>query len=74
MCALSNDIRERASWREEMKYGVIVERWRREVLEREEAGNLGKPSRRLTPAMVKSCYLQTTTTSSSLWYLGQLRT
>ena len=58
MCALSNHIRERPSWWEEVKYQVIIDNWRAEILRREEASNEA-PSRRLTPAMVKSCYLQT---------------
>ena len=64
MCALSNRIREKANWREEMKYEVIVERWRREALQQEEGGS-EEPSKRLTPAMVRSYYLRTTTTPFS---------
>ena len=65
MCALSNQIREKANWREEMKYEVIVEGWRREALQREEGGNSKEPSKRLTPAMVGSRYLRITATPSS---------
>ena len=51
MCALSNYIREKANWREGVKYEVIVERWRREALQREEEDG-EPPWRKLTPSMV----------------------
>jgi len=36
MCALSNHIREKPNWWEEVKDEVIVEKWREEALRREE--------------------------------------
>jgi len=53
MCALSNHIRERPGWWEEVKDKVIAEKWREEILrEQEESGEATNTSR-LTPAMVK---------------------
>jgi len=59
MCALSNQIRERPNWWEEVKDKAIVERWRKEILQQQgESGEAA--SKRLTPAMVlKSRYLRT---------------
>jgi len=79
MCALSNHIREKTNWREEVKYKVIVERWREEALQREEVlqreeKGYDKPSKRLTPTMVKLYYIRTTATPSSRRYPGELRT
>jgi len=62
MCALSNRIREKANWREEVKYKVIVEKWRKEALGRGGEGDLEEPMRKLTTTMVKFCHLRTTTT------------
>jgi len=56
MCALSNDIRERPNWWEEAKDKGVVEEWRKDVLRKQERGG-ESPSRRLTPAMVRSWYL-----------------
>ena len=56
MCALSNHIRERPNWWEEAKDKAVVDKWREEIQQQqEESGE--SASRRLTPAMVKSCYL-----------------
>ena len=53
MCAISNHIRERPDWWEEVKDEEVVETWRGEILRHQEtSGEL--PSRRLTPAMVRS--------------------
>ena len=53
MCALSNHIRERPNWWEEVKDKDVIESWRRDILRRQEtSGEL--PSRRLTRAMVRS--------------------
>jgi len=56
MCALSHHIREKPNWWEKVKDQVIVEKWREEALQQEEAGEL-PPSRKLTPTMVRFCYL-----------------
>jgi len=55
MCALSNHIRERPNWWEEVKDKAIVEKWREETLrQQEESGAATDISKRLTPTMVKS--------------------
>jgi len=64
MWELSNHIRERSNWWEEVKYEIIVERWRKEALQREEEGG-EEPSKRLTPTMVNFCYLRTAAAPSS---------
>lgn len=56
MCTLSNHIREQTNWWEKAKDKDTVERWREEALQHDE-GDLDESSRKLTPAMVKSCYL-----------------
>ena len=67
MCTLSNHIRETPNWWEEVKDEASVEKWREVALQQadsEEArrnapthrGDDGT-SRRLTPAMVRSCSL-----------------
>jgi len=56
MCALSNYIRERPNWWEEVKDKVVIENWRREILQQQEASG-EPPSRRLTPAMVNCCHI-----------------
>ena len=53
MCALSNHIRERPEWWEEVKDKAIIGRWREEILHQQEMTGEA-PSKRLTPAMVKS--------------------
>ena len=54
MCALSNYIRERPNWWEEVKDKTVVEKWREEVLQQqEESDEATDISRRLTPTMVK---------------------
>ena len=93
MCALSNHIREKPNWWEEVNDEVIVEKWKEEALRREEEALQREeeasrrkieairrkeeasqreretfqqeilqqeeelPWRKLTPTMVKSCYL-----------------
>ena len=64
MCALSNHIRERPNWWEEVKYKAIIENWREEILQRGGASNEA-PSRRLTPAMVKRPYFESRSTTYS---------
>jgi len=59
MCALSNHIRERPNWREEMRDTVIVKKWREEALQHEVEDDFEIPSRKLTSAMVRSCYFRT---------------
>ena len=70
MCALSNYIREKPNWWEEVRNEATVEKWRKRALrEWEEASRTvidvrrdeGASSRRLTPTMAKSCYLRITT-------------
>jgi len=56
MCAISSHIRERPNWWEEVKNKAVVETWRREIVQQQEASG-ESPSRRLTPTMVKTCYL-----------------
>jgi len=56
MCALSNYIRERPYWWEEVKDKAIIGRWREEILQQQEMTGEA-PSRRLTPTMVKSLRL-----------------
>ena len=56
MCALSNYIRERPNWWEEVKDKAIIGRWREEILQQQEMSGEA-PSKRLTPAMVKSLRL-----------------
>jgi len=54
MCTLSNRIRERPNWWEEAKDKNVIAKWRKDILRQQETS--GEPtSRRLTPAMVKSC-------------------
>jgi hypothetical protein len=60
MCALSNHIREKPNWWEKAKDEVIVEKWREEALQQQEEAGVEGPSRKLTPAMVKSCCFSTT--------------
>ena len=52
MCALSNYIRERPNWWEEVKDKAVIEKWREEIVQQQEA--VDEPSSKLTPAMVKS--------------------
>jgi len=52
MCALSNHIRERPNWWEEVKDKAIIGRWREEILQQQEMAGEAH-SKRLTPAMVK---------------------
>jgi len=52
MCAISSLIRERPNWWEEVKDKAVIERWRGEILQQQEASG-ESPSRRLTTAMVK---------------------
>jgi len=56
MCALSNHIRERPNWWEEVKDKNLVEKWRGDILRQQEQSDEAR-SRKLTPAMVMSCYL-----------------
>jgi len=53
MCTLSSYIRERPNWWEEAKDKGVVEQWRKDILRQQEAGD-EIPSRKLTPAMVRS--------------------
>ena len=55
MCALSNHIRERPTWWQEVKDKSVVEGWRRDILQQQETSG-EPPSRRMTPAMVRSRY------------------
>jgi len=58
MCALSNHIRERPDWWEEVKDKAVVEKWKEEILQQQgESGDVTDISRRVTPAMVQPCYL-----------------
>ena len=63
MCALSNHIRERPNWWEEVKDKATLENWREEILKQQGASE-DAPSMKLTPAMVKICYVRTTPLSS----------
>ena len=63
MCAFSHHIREKPNWWEKVKDKAIVEEWREGVLQQEEEDDM-EASRKLTPAMVKSCPLLTTLPSS----------
>ena len=56
MCALSHHIREGPSWWEGLKDKATVKKWREEALQQEEE-NDEAPSWKLTPTMVKPCYL-----------------
>jgi len=56
MCALSNHIRERPNWWEEVKDKVLVEKWRGEIMQQQEQSGEA-PSKKLTPAMVTGYYL-----------------
>jgi len=56
MCALSNHIRERPNWWEEVKNKATIEKWRGEIMQEQEASG-ESPSRKLTPAMVRPCHL-----------------
>ena len=62
MCALSNSIREKPNWWEEMKNGATVKKWREGALQEWEETSRklidvwrdsGASTRRLTPTMVK---------------------
>lgn len=66
MCALSNHIRERPNWWEEVKDKVTLGRWREEFL-RQQTASEETPSNRLTPAMVKALlYLNLSPVLSSI--------
>lgn len=51
MCALSNRLREKPNWWENVKDKAIVKEWREEALQQEEDGDEAA-SRKLTSAMV----------------------
>lgn len=56
MCALSHRIREQPGWWEKVKDKAAVRKWREEALQEEEENDVA-PSWKLTPTMVRSCYL-----------------
>ena len=55
MCALSHHIREKAHWWKKVKDQVVVEKWREDLLRREEEIDSKETRilRKLTPAMVR---------------------
>jgi len=57
MCALSNHIRERPNWWEEVTDKAVVEQWKQEISQQQEESVEAVGSKRLSPPMVKSCHL-----------------
>ena len=71
MCALSNCIREKPSWWEEVNDEATVRKWREEAMQQvamEEATPWGdETSLRVAPTMVKDSYLPATATHPYLY-------